>query len=341
MTELKWIIIRMPLIIVLCAGLLSCSLPEKKEVVVYTSVDRVYAEPILDSFQKNTGIAVRAVYDVEASKTTGLVTRLVAESDRPRADVFWNSEFSQTMFLQEKDILTPYVSPSAADIPAQYKDPQGFWTCFGGRARVLLVNTELVKEKDYPRSIYDLLDNKWPADRVGMANPLFGTAKTHAAALYALFGREKGKEFFRKAKERGVRILDGNALVRDLVVQGELMVGITDTDDSCVAVERGDPVAVIFPDQDTFGTLIIPSSVGLVRGGPNPKQGKVLIDYLIGGETENKLVDTGFFQTTVRESGARPKCLPMVQAKGMGVTYPEIIKNLTPVKDDMSEIFIQ
>lgn len=84
-----------------------------REVVIYTSVDQVFSEPVLKEYEQKTGVRVRAVYDVEAAKTTGLVTRLQAEKDRPQADVFWNNEFAQTIGLQESGILSPYVSPSA------------------------------------------------------------------------------------------------------------------------------------------------------------------------------------------------------------------------------------
>ena len=52
------------------------------EVVAYVSVDRKDAEPILMQFERESGIRVRAIYDAEAAKTTGLVTRLIAESSR-------------------------------------------------------------------------------------------------------------------------------------------------------------------------------------------------------------------------------------------------------------------
>ncbi len=130
----------------------------KKEVVVYTSVDQIYSEPFFAQFEKDTGIKVLANYDVEASKTTGLVNKLIAEKENPIADVFWNGEFSQTIRLKEEGILQPYVSPSAEHIPSKYKDTEGYWTAFGGRARVLIINTDLVQESEYPSSVYDLLN---------------------------------------------------------------------------------------------------------------------------------------------------------------------------------------
>lgn len=87
---------------------------EEQQVVIYTSLDKVFSEPVLEAFEKETGIKVLAVYDSEATKTTGLVNRLIAEKSSPRADVFWNSETGRTIILKQKGVLAKYLSPSAA-----------------------------------------------------------------------------------------------------------------------------------------------------------------------------------------------------------------------------------
>lgn len=108
----------------------------EREIVVYTSLDKVFSQPILEEFENKSGIKVKAVYDSEATKTTGLVNRLIAEKDNPRADVFWNSETGRTIVLKQKGVLVPYNSPSATDIPATFKDIQGYWSGFGARCRI-------------------------------------------------------------------------------------------------------------------------------------------------------------------------------------------------------------
>ncbi len=115
-------------IIILSALLLfviSCT-TEKNEVVIYTSLDQVFSEPILQDFERQTGIKVKAIYDVEATKTTGMVNRLIAEKDNPQADVFWNSEICRTIILKNKGVLASYFSAQAKDIPEQFKDNK-FW----------------------------------------------------------------------------------------------------------------------------------------------------------------------------------------------------------------------
>jgi len=80
-------------------GLLACAVgcgraqsnpPET--VVVYTSVDEVFAEPVCKRFEHETGIRVQLVSDTEETKSTGLLNRLIAEKERPRADVFWSGD---------------------------------------------------------------------------------------------------------------------------------------------------------------------------------------------------------------------------------------------------------
>ena len=272
------------------------------EVVVYVSVDQVHAEPVLNLFAEQTGIRVKPVYDVEAAKTTGLVQRLIAEKDRPQADVFWNGEFAQTLSLKDRGVLAYYQPPAVAKLPPEAVDVDGQWTGVGGRARVLLVHREHVSEKLRPRRLEDLLTTTIPGERIGVARPFFGTTATHAAALYAAWGPDRAKSFFEKLKARGVRFVDGNSVVRDLVVGGELWMGLTDSDDALGALERKAPVEMILLDQEDggLGTLRIPATVALVKGGPNPEQGRKLVDFLVSERAEQALLKSGFCSYPLR-----------------------------------------
>ena len=61
-------------------------------VVVYCTVDQVFSEPVLQDFEKETGITVRAVFDTEETKSTGVMNRLIAEKDNSQCDVFWSGD---------------------------------------------------------------------------------------------------------------------------------------------------------------------------------------------------------------------------------------------------------
>lgn len=331
------------LILAVLATLFSGCRSEQAEVVIYTSVDQVYAEPILEAFEAESGIRVLAVYDVEATKTTGLVNRLIAEKDNPQADVFWSGEFVQTILLKERGILAPYRSPAAEDIPALYVDAEGMWSGLGGRARVILVNTDLVAAEQYPDSIFDLLEQTWAGSQIGIANPMFGTTTTQAAALYATLGEEAARSYFADLKDRGVQVVDGNSVVRDMVASGQLAIGLTDTDDACGAVQKGAPVAIIFPDQgeEALGTLIIPNTVAWIAHGPNPEHGQALIDYLLSRAVEQQLIESGWINLSLRRVEANSPCPIEVDIQGMQVSFADIYQMLETAQEDLREIYIR
>ena len=312
-----------------------------KEVVVYTSVDQIFSEPILKAYEKKTGIKVKAVYDVEAAKTTGIVNRLIAEKKRPKCDVFWNSEFGKTIALKQKGVLAPYLSPSASDIPAQFKDKEAFWTGFAARARVLAYNTDLLNESDVPKSIFELTTNKWRG-KVAMAYPLFGTTATHIAALWCNPGKMKTQEYLKALRANELVIVDGNSVVRDLVVEGKVPLGFTDTDDVNVAIQSGKPVKMIYPDHNGIGTLLIPNTVALIRNAPHPEDGKRFIDYLLSREVESKLSFCESAQMPLRNNVKTPASVPEFSSINyMDVDYYEIAENMDNAARFCQKLFVR
>ena len=146
---------------------------------------------------------------------------------------------------------------------------RGTGTGFSARARVLIYNRALVPDGEEPSSIMDLLEPQFQGQAC-IANPLFGTTSMHAAALFEVLGEERARGFFEQFVENGGRIVSSNGEVRRRVAAGDCALGLTDTDDANVALQEGKPVGVVFPDQETMGTLIIPNAVVLIEGGPNP-----------------------------------------------------------------------
>jgi iron(III) transport system substrate-binding protein len=184
--------------------------------------------------------------------------------------------------------------------PASARAVDNSWHAFASRARILIVNTRLVAEKDRPGSILDMIDPRWKG-RVALAKPQFGTTATQAACLFEVLGPDKAREFYRALRANDVQIVPGNKQVAERVAQGEAAFGITDTDDAIGEVEAGRPVTIVFPDSqrpkgDRMGTLFIPNTVALIRGCPNPQGGRRLIEYLLSPEVEGQLAETASHQ---------------------------------------------
>src|SRR6266542_3973548 len=138
--------------------LASCKATSSRTVVVYVSEDQVFSEPILRDFERETGIRVRPVFDTEEAKSTGVMNRLLAEKNNPQADISWANEPIRAAVLQQESVGAAYQSPSAEGIPANFKAPQGYWTGFSARARVLIVNQSVANK---PKSITAYGDRFW------------------------------------------------------------------------------------------------------------------------------------------------------------------------------------
>ena len=254
--------------------------------VVYTALDQEFSEPIFDEFTRRTGIVVRAEVRHRITKTVGLTQAIIAERERPRCDLFWNNEILNTLRLERAGLVAAVqVAGGAPTIRPALVRPQDMWYGFAARARVLIVNTNHVPEERRPKSIRDLTDPQW-YERCGIAKPLFGTTATHAACLFAAWGDDEAKEFFRGVK-RNARIMSGNKQVAEAVAAGTLAFGLTDTDDALVEIEKGMPVAIVYPDQGEgeLGTLFIPNTLALIKGSPHPKEAEKLVDYLAVGRS--------------------------------------------------------
>ena len=326
------------LFLLLLAAVSGCSNADKPEVVVYVSEDQVFSEPILRDFEREHGIVVRAVFDTEEAKSTGVMNRLVAEGNNPQADVYWANEPIRAEYLRQEGMTTAYVSPSAAGIPAAYRNAEGHWTGFSARARVLLVRKDLPEK---PSSVLHLADPRYRG-RVVLSNPLFGTTTAEVAALFALNGDAWGQDFMASLKANGVRLTASNGESADAVASGDAGFSLVDSDDAVSRMRQGRPVEMVVPDQGAgeMGVYLVPNAVLMVRGGPHPGPAKTLIDYLLSPETERKLAAADCAQLPLHPDVDPPRELsPVTSLRLMTADYAKVaakMRELQPWLDEWS-----
>lgn len=307
------------------------ALAANQSVVVYVSEDQVFAAPILEGFQTQTGIKVKAVYDTEESKSTGVMNRLIAEKNNPQADVYWANEVVRAEVLRQKGIAATYVSSNAKEIPAAFKDQEGYWTGFSARARVFIVKKSLDKK---PGSINDYTDPSWRS-RTVIANPVFGTTTDYMAALFLLWGKDRAQAFMNEMKANGVKVSSSNGESADLVSSGEFDFSLVDSDDVVNRIKQGKSVEMVFPDQgkDGFGCLILPNAAVLIKNAPHPEQAKKLIDYLLSKETERKLAFAECAQIPLHPGVETPPEVPQLDnIKVMNVNFAAIAKKMIEIQ---------
>jgi iron(III) transport system substrate-binding protein len=318
-----------------CAAMGGCKTSSQssvdREVVAYTSVDQVFSDPVLRAFEQRSGVRTRGLFDTEETKSTGVLNRLIAEAQRPQADVFWSGDPVRPFLLIKRGLVQPYLSPQAGALPEGLRAKDGTWTGFAARARVLLVNRDRLAAQAPPKSIRDLVSPTWTA-QTSMANPLFGTTTMHVAALFSVWGEEKTRQFLEDFKKNKGRVASSNGEVKRLVAAGEVTFGLTDTDDANEAVKEGAPVEVVYPDQDDLGTLVMPTTAVLMKGGPHPETGKKLIDFLISADTEKRMAEAAAHMP-LRAGVPTPRGVRSVaDIKAMSVDYARVADEMERIQ---------
>jgi iron(III) transport system substrate-binding protein len=300
----------------LFAGLLAlagCSKNDGNIVVIYTSQDEVYAGPILQEFEKQTGIQVRPVFDSEAVKTVGLVNRLLTERDHPQCDVFWNNEEFRTRQLAALDVFRPING----------------WTHLGYRTRRLVINTNFLKQAEAPRRFSDVTNKVWRG-KVALAYPLFGTTATHFHALRQHWGDIAWKNWCQSLIANKPFLVDGNSVVVKFVERGEAWIGLTDSDDIAAAQREGFPVQAL-PVTDE--TLFIPNTVGVIRNCPHPAAAQRLYEYLSTPDVSQRLVDLRALEGAALD--------PATTSSALTVNWNELLQNLNAVTTETKDLFLR
>lgn len=295
---------------------------DRSTVTVYCSLDRDIIEPVLTAAGSALSLNIEAVYDTEATKTTGLALRLRSEAARPRADLWLSSEAINTASLAAEGTFDPLptdsepISPILARWPAAHRTPT--WVQLALRARVLVHNPNALQRSAArpPRSLLDFADPQLKG-RIAIADPRFGTTRGQLALLHSTLSREGFELFLRALKSNEAQIVPGNAAVVRAVARGEAHAGITDIDDLRAAERERWPV-VESPPADASTTAPVdaprpnlaalqalsdsdaralaaatristPTTLAFVRSSPNPRNAIKLAAWLLDTKLETAL----------------------------------------------------
>lgn len=263
-------------------------------VTLYSSIDGTILREVVAAYEAETGVTVNVLGDTEATKTTGLVERVLAERDRPRADVWWSSEPFGTIRLAQAGVLAPHVPEAlSASWPPELRGEGDLWFGVGMRARVIAYASDRLAPEQVPQTLRELTDERLRG-RVGIAQPQFGTTRGHMGALAVAWGEDELEAWLADMVENDMRVYDGNATIVQAIARGEIDVGLTDTDDVFAAQRQGWSVGMVLEPLEvpgrgprwSIGAMGIPTTAALVAGAPQPDEARRLLEWIASGKAE-------------------------------------------------------
>jgi iron(III) transport system substrate-binding protein len=202
------------------------------------------------------------------------------------------------------------------------------WAAFGYRSRRVVINTNHLSLASAPQSLFELTNLSWRG-KVALAYPQFGTTATHFQVLRQHWGEARWRLWCRALAANRPFLVDGNSEVVNLVGRGEAWVGLTDSDDISDGRREGLPVVALPISPET---LLIPNTVAVIRGGPNPTLAQRLFDYLQTRTVVDRLVQAKALE------GASPAAVPITTLR---VDWPMVLRSVESTTAELNQIFLR
>jgi iron(III) transport system substrate-binding protein len=214
-----------------------------------------------------------------------VLDRLRSERANPQADVWFGAPAATFTDAANDSLLERWTPSWAAALPADAKDPRGFWHGTYVTPEVIAYNSAVVSAADAPKDWDEVLDPKWKG-KVLIRDPMAsGTMRTIFGmvidrSLRATGDTAQGFQWLRRLDgQTREYTLNPTILYQKLARQEGLITLWTMPDID--ALKGKYPIAYVFPRS---GTPLVVDAVAVVRGAPNAKRAREFAEFVGGTE---------------------------------------------------------
>jgi len=237
-----------------------------------SSTPQAWAEPALQLFRKRY-----PMIQVEYMRQSGrvLAERIVREHRAGKYDIDIIGTSAVTFAgMKDAGVIAPYVSPEAAQLRQDMKDPGGWWVAYVGNIQAIICNRNRVRSA--PNDWKDFLDPKWKGE--------FSIDDTRYEWFYALqkiYGDQEANRLITGFRQNGVNLRRGGTLRAQLVGAGEESCGLgVYLNNVRDLLEQSAPVNYSVPEP----VLVVPVINMMAKLPPHPYAAILLYDFILTSE---------------------------------------------------------
>lgn len=267
-------------------------------VSVYSGMPADSTEELMAAFTAKTGIQTEVVYGGGGE----LLARIAAEGENPMADVIFG--VSQDITSRYKDYFTTHKLESVdpANLGVTELVDEMFTPGVARACMVIMVNTDLLPEEDWPTTWADLTNEKYRG-KIAFVDPTASSSGyIQLSGMMQLYGWDFIEEFYRNLDGK---LQSSSGAVPRLCADGEYAIALTYEAGTTDYVAAGAPVKVIYPED---GVMPIQSPPALIKNGPNPENGIIFYEWLFSTDYSEICAKYGF--VPVRTDVAQPEGVP-------------------------------
>ncbi len=297
-------------ILLICLVLVSfvvftgCSSKKSNELTIYCALPESEIPSYLSAFEAETGITVNFVR-LSAGE---ILSKVQVEKNNPQASVWYGGNCDTFIAGAKSDLLEPYKSAELKNIPANYADPDGYWSPVYVGALSFAVDREWFASKglEYPASWEDLLKPEFKG-QISMAHPgSSGTAYTILATIVQMKGEDEAMEYFKKFNENIRQYTKSGSAPPKNVALGEASIGLAFSHDCLKPSAQGYPVELSFPSEGTGYEI---GAIALIKNGPEEEveNAKKFIDFALSKAGQDVYSTNKSFRLPVNKNAVVPE----------------------------------
>ena len=266
------------------------SVPQEKQLIVYTSHKEEVYLPIIKEFEEQTGIWV----EIHSGGTAQIFSEVRDISEQGGCDIVFGGGIES--YKAQKDLFMPYETEEKSVLNEKYLDADNYFTPFTELPIVFVYNKKMISYSEIPRSWKSLYDEKWKG-QIAFADPeKSGTSYTIISTMEQVFDEDPESLIPRFFDQLDGKILSSSGDIIPKVADGSFLVGITLEETAKKAMEQGYDIAMVYPED---GTSTVPDGCAVARNAPHSYNAGRFIDFVVSYDTQ-KFATEKFFRRSVR-----------------------------------------
>lgn len=247
-------------------------------ITVYSGRAESLVGPLIEEFEKSTGVDVNVKY----GDTAQLAALLLEEGKRSPADVYFAQDGGALGAVAQAGLFEKLPESTLNQVPTIYRSPEGHWVGVSGRARVMVYNPDHVQQNQLPQSVKALTGPEWK-DQVGWA-PTNGSFQAFITAFRQLEGEQAARQWLEAMKANGVKEYKDNRAVVSAVAAGEIKAGLVNHYYLYGFIkEQGEGFKArnhFFAGGDV-GSLVNVAGVGILGESKNKTAARAFVEFLL------------------------------------------------------------
>ena len=307
-------------LLLLATSLAGCSGGDR--LTLYSGRAEVQVKPILEMFERATGVKVSARYGASAE----LAAQIAEEGSRTRADVFWAQDAGALGAVDKLGLFAPVPPPAAGAVDQKYRAPDNGWVGVSGRARVITYDPRKVPQAELPASVFDLTAPKWKG-RIGLA-PTNGSFQSFVTAMLLTVGEGRTRTWLSGIKANDPKTYASNDLIVRAINEGQVDLGLVNHYYLFQLQSEIGPERTVARNHYTAGTdpgaLVNVAGVGILKSTKKQADAARLVEYLLSEPAQRHFAEENFEYPLLAGVPTAPGLPPLQPTQGPAINLGDL-----------------